>query len=161
LQEELSYFDVLKSVITKIKVFDNDVEKHFVPFVTMKWLSRDAQTCHKINVLNSTRGLQYVPKKDEYIFLRNVVNLPKKKFLEFDKNDKEQEIILSAIALHFKCGKQTAKEYMNILGGEKLIQLLEKIAQINNLHTKNSKILELRNALNKKRKELLKIKGIK
>ena len=160
MKEELSYFDILKSVITKIKVPDNELEKHFVPFVTMKWLSRDPKTCHTINVLNSTRGLRFIPKKDEYIYLKKVVNLPKNKYIEFDKNDKEYDIILLTIAIHFKCGKQTAKEYMKILGGEKIIALLEKLAQINNKYTSDAKILELRNALQKKKKELLKIKGI-
>lgn len=160
MKEELSYFDVLKSVITKIEVPDEDIEKHFVPFVSMKWLSRDAKTCHSINTLNSTRGLQFIPKKDEYIFLKKVVKLPKNKYIEFDKNDKEYDIILLAIAVHFKCGKQTAKEYMKILGGEKIITLLEKLAQINNKYTSDAKILELRNALVKKKKEILKIKGI-
>lgn len=161
MQEELSYFDVLKSVITKIKVPDNDVEKHFVPFVTMKWLSSDPKTCYTINTLNTTRGLQFIPKKDEYIFLKKAVSLPKNKYIAFDKNDKEYDIILLAVASHFKCGKQTAKEYMKILGGERIIKILEKIAQINNTYTKDPKVLELRSALLKKKKEILKIKGIK
>ena len=161
MQEEISYFDVLKSVITKRKVQDNDIDKHFIPFVTMKWLSKDPKTCHTINILNVARGLQFIPKKDEYIFLKRAVTLPKNKYIAFDKNDKEYNIILLALATHFKCGKQTAKEYMDILGGEKIVALLEKMAQINNKYTSDAKILELRNALQKKKKELLKIKGIR
>jgi len=161
MKEEIGYFDVLKSVITKIKVDNDDVEKHFVPFISMKWLSVDPKTCYTINQLNSAQGLNHIPKMDEYLFLKRVVNLPKNKYIAFDKNDKEMDIIIHNIAMYYRCGKETAKEYMKILGSDRIIELLEKIAQVNNKFTTDKNILDLRNAINKKRKEIQKYKGIK
>jgi hypothetical protein len=158
-EKEIGYFDVMKSIITKDKVPEEVVEKHFVPFISMKWLSVDAKTCYSINELNSSRGIKLIPKYDEYIYLKRVVKLPKNKYLAFDKNDKEMDLIILTLSYHFKSGKEVAKEYIKIMGGEKVIIILEKIAQINNHYTTNEKILKLRNAINKKRKEILQIKG--
>jgi hypothetical protein len=159
MSKEIGYFDVLKSVITKIKVDNEDIKKHFVPFMTMKWLSNDAQTCHIINTLNTGEGLKYIPKEDEYLYLKRVVRLPKNKYIAFDKTDKDMDKIISAIAKYYKTNNASALDYINILGGEKTIALIEKISQINNKYTTDKTMLELRIALAKKKKEIIKIKG--
>ena len=160
MQEELSYFDVLKSIVTKRKVSDTDIEKHFSGFMATTWVSKDAQSCYSVNGLNSAQGLNHIPKLAEYKFIKTMIKLPKNKFIEFDKTDKHMNIIIKALGSYFNCGKSTTEEYMQILGGAKIVKILELLAQVNNKHTTDKKILDIRMALVKKTKDLMNIKGI-
>ena len=155
------YFDVLNSVINKKQISDEDLKKHFVSYPTIVWLSKNPMACYASNQLNSCRGNKFIPKKADYLFLKGSIQLPKNTRLAFDKNDKEMKIIETAIKNYYKTGKSTAREYMKMMGGVRIITLLEKLAQLNNTFTRDKDILDLRNALLKKRNELLKIKGIK
>ena len=156
---ESSYFEVLTSIINKKKISSDDINKHFAGFPAIKWLSINPMACYAANQLNSARGNKYIPKEAEYKFLKQSVKLPTNTKLSFDKNDKEMKVIIDALKVYFKTGNTTAEEYLNLLGGEKVIVILEKIAQLNNTYTTEKKIIELRMALAKKKNELLKIKG--
>jgi len=153
------YFDVLTSIINKKQISEEDIQKHFVTYTTIVWLSRNPMACYAANQLNSCRGNKYIPKDVDYKFLKESIKLPKNSRLEFDKNDKEMKIIENAIRTYFKTGKSTAREYMAILGGKRIVEILEKMAQLNNTYTRDKDIIDIRNALVKKKKELLKIKG--
>jgi len=153
------YFDVLTSIINKKEISEEDIGKHFAGFPAIKWLSINPMACYAANQINSCRGNKYIPNSAEYRFLKQVIKLPKNTRLSFDKNDKEMKIIIDNLKVYFKAGVTTTIEYMNLLGGERLIPILEKIAQINNTYTTDKNILDLRMALAKKNKDLLKIKG--
>jgi len=161
MEKEIGYFDVLKSVINKHRIDDEIVNKHFVPFMALTWISVDPKTCYETNELNTARGLNYIPKLDEYKFLRSKVKLPRGKFIPFDKNDKHMNIIILAIADYYRVGKVTAQEYIKMMGGDRIIELLERIGQIHNTYTTDKYILSVRDALAKKKKDLKKMKGIK
>jgi len=161
MNKEIGYFDVLKSVINKHRMDDEIIDKHFVPFMALTWISVDPKTCYETNELNTAKGLGYIPKTAEYRFLRNKVKIPKNKFIPFDKNDKYANTIISALANYYRVGKVTAQEYMKMMGGNRVIKLLEKIGQINNTYTTDKYILSVREALAKKKADLKKIKGIK
>lgn len=161
MNKEIGYFDVLKSVITKQRIDEDSINKHFVPFMALTWVSADPKTCYETNELNTARGLSYIPKIDEYKFLRSKIKLPKNKYIPFDKNDKHYNTIVSVIADYFRIGKVTAEEYIKMMGGERVIEILEIIGQINNTYTNDKRILSVREALSKKKAYLKKIKGIK
>ncbi|MHB8097965.1 MAG: hypothetical protein ACYDD5_00035 [Sulfuricurvum sp.] len=154
------YFDVLTSIINKKEVSNDDVSNHFVGFMAIKWLSINPMACYVSNQLNSARGNKYIPKEAEYRFLKESIKLPKNTKLSFDKNDKDTKVIIDNLMSIYKTGRNTILEYMDILGGEKIISLLEKNAQLNNKYTTDPKIIELRSALVKKKNDLLNIKGI-
>lgn len=160
MREELSYFDVLKSIVTKKKVPVPDIEKHFSGFMATSWVSRDPQSCYVLNKLNSAQGLKHIPKLAEYKFIKSMIKLPKNKYIEFDKPDKNMNIIIKALSSYFKCGRSTVEEYMQILGGPKIIKILELLAQLNNKYTTDKSILDIREALLKKKEDLMNIKGI-
>jgi len=161
MNKEIGYFDVLRSVITKQHIDEDSINKHFVPFMALTWVSADPKTCYETNELNTTRGLSYIPKINEYKFLRSKIKLPKNKYIPFDKNDKHYNIIVSVVADYFRIGKVTAEEYIKMMGGERVIEILEIIGQINNTYTNDKRILSVREALVKKKSYLKKIEGIK
>jgi hypothetical protein len=161
MQEEVSYWDVQKSVITKKRISEDIIKKQFTPFMALNWLSADPKTCYETNELNTAIGLNTIPLINEYKFIKNVVRLPKNKYLPMDKNDKHWNIIISAIANYYNVGKVTANEYIKLMGGSRLISLLERIGQIHNNYTTDKNILSVRDALKKKKAEIKKIKGIK
>jgi len=160
-EENISYWDVQKSVITKQRISEENIIKHFTPFMTITWLSVDPRTCYETNELNTAIGLKYIPKIDEYKFIRNKVKLPKNKYIPMDKNDKHWNIIILAVAEYYRVGKVTANDYIKMMGGPRIINLLERIGQIHNTYTTDKYILSVRNALVKKKTELKKLKGIK
>jgi hypothetical protein len=157
--EMAEYFDVLKSIINKQNVPQDDIEKHFAGFMAVKWLSANPMACYTVNHLNSARGNKFIPKIAEYKFLKETIKLPKNTFLQFDKNDKDMQIILDVLVTEFRVGIENVQDYMKILGGERILKILNKHAQLLNTQTTDPKIIELRKAIKKKEKDLLKIKG--
>ena len=160
------YFDVLKSIITKEKISDEDISKHFAGWPAQVWLSGNPMACYAANAFNSARGNGKVPKEAEYRFLRNSIKLPKNTWIAFDKSEKDWAIIIKAIAYYFKTSNGVAKDYINILGGEKVIQIIEKMITIGNNTSKfteveNKKDDNLAKSLAKIKKDLLEIKGNK
>ena len=153
------YFDVLKSIISKSNVSEEDVDKHFAGFLAVKWLSANPMACYAANSLNSARGNKHIPKSAEYKFLKNVIKLPKNTYLKFDKNDKEMQIIMTTLTKEFSVGPDNVEDYMQILGGERILKILNKHAQLLNKTTTDPQIIELRKAIKKKEKDLLKMKG--
>lgn len=154
------YFDVLTSIINKKPVADDDVNKHFAGFMAVKWLSANPMACYAANTLNSARGNKFIPKIAEYKFLKNVVKLPTNTRLPFDKNDKELKLIMEILTREFKVGPENVQDYMKILGGEKILKILNKYAQWQNNQTTDPGIIELRKAIKKKEKDLLQMKGV-
>jgi len=156
--KEIGYFEVLKSVINKNKIDEADIKKHFSSWQAIKWLADDAKTCYTLNMLNVcpgiNRSLHGIDTLTEYKFIKNTVNLPKNKYIPFLKNDKEMNLIIKYLSTYFKTGNETTKEYMRILKGDRLLTLLDKISYKGNRNVTNKNILELRNAITKKRKEL-------
>ena len=154
------YFDVLKSIINKKPIDPADVETHYSGFMASRWLSANPMACYTVNLLNSTRGNCNIPKMAEYKFLLNSIKLPKNTYLPFDKNDKDMKTIIDVISREFSIGENSIKDYINILGGARILKILEKHAQMTNNHTTDPRILEIRKALKNKKKELLKMKGL-
>jgi len=152
------FFDVMNSVSNKREVSPEDVNKHFTGFLYVRNYSIHPQVCYKLNFLNSAQGLNYIPKIAEYKFIRNSV--PRGANFKFDKKDKNYEIIVDAIMDEFMCGYNTAEEYMKMLGGRRIMDILNKRAMIDNPYVKDSKILALREAINKKEKEIKQIKEL-
>lgn len=153
------YFEVLNSIINKSHVEKEDISKHFVPFIAIRWLGSSARSCYDANALNSARGLKYIPKELEYTFLKEVIKLPKYTRLQFDKIDKEHFIIISFIMKEFKCGENVAIEYMDIMGGQRILKILYKYAHIGG-NTHDPEILDLRKAIIKKEEYIKNIKGL-
>jgi len=147
-QKEIGYFDVLKSVITKEDIPKELILKHFSPFLVIKWLSYDFKSCYNINSLNSAKGLNLIPKEVEYLFLKRTINLPKKTFIPFDKNNKDFSYIIKYLSIYFKTGKNTTIEYMKILKAKRIIELLEKLAMLDNKYITDKNIIDLRKAIN-------------
>ena len=150
------FFDVLNSIVNKKEIQEDDIDKHFNGFIAIKWLSGNPMACYTANILNSTRGNDKIPKHAEYKFLKESIKLPKNTRLSFDKIDKDINVIINVIMNEFKVGKNTAKEYINILPSEMLLKIIEKHAQITNNYTTDPAILEIRKALTNKRQELTK-----
>jgi len=159
--KEIGYFEVLKSVINKDRIEEKDIKKHFAAWAAIRWLADDAKTCYNLNRLNVSPGinksLHGINGLTEYKFIKNSVKLPKNKYIPFLKVDKDMNLIIKHLSIHFKIGSETTKEYMTILKGEKLLTLLDKISYKGNKNVKNKNIIELRNAITKKRKELKQI----
>lgn len=159
--KENNYFDVQNSIIKKTKVTDQEIQKHFSPFMAITTLSLDAKTCWQINSLNAAVGLKFIPKKAEYSFLYNTVKLPRNTFLKNEKSNKNYKLVIKELNKHFKSGTKTTEEYIKILGGVKIMEILDRISQKSNKYCTNPVLIKLRAAIQDIKKELLKIKGIK
>jgi len=158
---EPTYYDVLTSIVNKKKIDDEYIIKNFSGFPAIKWLSINPMACYTANKINSVRGVRFIPSIAEYKFLKESIKLPKNTKLSFDKKDKDMDIITKNLMIYFKTNSRTVDEYKQILGGNRILKILEKISQPTNFHTTNKDIIELRIAIEKKRKELLNIKGLK
>jgi hypothetical protein len=91
------YFDVLKSIIDKKHIDQEDIETHYSGFMASRWLSANPMACYTVNLLNASRGNKFIPKIAEYKFMYNAIKLPKNTYLPFDKNDKEMKTIIEVI----------------------------------------------------------------
>ena len=151
------YFEVMTSVVNKKRIPEEDILAHFNGWNTMSWLSSNPRAVHEINLLNSCRGNKYIGKLQEYKMLRGLVNIPKNSFINKDKVDKNQKVIIDVIRKHFKVGKMTALDYYKILKGEQIISILELYARKNETHfkAKDMKIVtDIRAAITAKKKIL-------
>lgn len=117
--------------------------------------------CYTANMINTARGNKFIPKIAEYTFLKKAIKLPKNTFLKDNKNDKDLKIIETVISNYYSIGMVTARDYMKILGGDKIIEIIEKYLRVNTKADKigGVKINDMRTALAKKKAELLKMKG--
>jgi len=154
------FFDVLTSIINKKPISDEDIKKHYTGFVTNKWLSNNPMACYVVNQVQSTRGNKFIPVEAEYRFLKNSIKMNNNTRLAFDKNDKCYNTIIETVKSIYNVGNTTAEEYIKILGGKRLVAILEKRAMLSNTHTSDNTILSLREAINNKKNDLLKIKGV-
>ena len=159
--KEPSYFDVQASIINKKPITDESITKHFVGFTAVKWLSINPLACHTANVISSARGNKYIPKEAEYRFLKNTIKLPKNTYLKDNKTQKEYNIVMKALQGYYSVGRNTMNDYLSILGGEKIMETLDKLCINSNKMTKDASIIELRKAVAKVSTEFKKIKGVK
>ena len=155
------FWEILNSVVSKKHISDEDIEKSFDSYMAMNMLKVHPQANYQANFLNTARGLKYISKHKtaEYKALRSLITLPKNTRLQGDKVDKHQEIILGVISKHYKVGTLTAKDYFKILGGRRIIALMELYARKGETKlsaTDKAAVMKIRTALTAKKRDLLK-----
>jgi len=162
--KEISYFDVMMSLVSKKRIPDGDVLKHYNGYMSFVWLSSHPKAVYDINTLNSARGNRFFAKEKlaEYYALKGLVQIDRRTKIPFVKKDKHLETIMTLVQTHYKVGKTTAKEYYKILSPEQILGLLELHARKNEKYlsaTDTKSVQDIRSALTAKKKDLL--KGLK
>ena len=159
------FFEVITSVIDKKRISEEDILKHYNGFMVMNWLSGHPKAAWLVNSINSARGNKYIAKEKlaEYKSIKYLIDLPKNTKISFDKKDKNQKIIINVLMKHYLVGKTTAEDYYKILGGNRVLVILELYARKNekNFGAAEMKFLnEIRGAITSKKKELDNLKGV-
>ena len=151
------YFKVMGSIVNK-KAFPVEViNSQFNGWQTIAWLGNHPRSLHEANTINSCRGNKYISKIAEYRALKAIVKIPRNTYLKSDTVDKAKKIILDVLCDHFKIGTSTAKEYFKILGKEKVYDIMEKYARVNEkqVSAKDLKLLQpIRNVVKQLKKGL-------
>jgi len=161
---DTNMFDIHNSLINKKQYTDDEINRLFTPFISLEWLSIHPKLAWELNAINSAKGLKYIPKIAEYKAIKYTINLPKNTRFKIPKSDKNEKIIIKTLMKHFNINKTIAKDYINILGGKKILDILELYARRteNRIDAKSIKFTkDLRTAISAKKQELNKIKGTK
>lgn len=145
--KDITYFDVLNSIVNKKDIPDESVEKLFNPYMANTYLAdTHAAACYYTNQINSCRGSTKIPKIAEYKFLKNIIKLPPKTRLVFNKKEEHLKIIIKFLQKEFKVSKEGSLEYIKILGNN-LYNVLEPYAMLDNKYIKDPDIIDLRKTL--------------
>jgi len=159
MSKKIGYFDVLKSVISKDNVSDENIIKHFKPFLVTKWLSASPQVVYEMNKLN--RYKSNLDVLAEYRFLKHSIKLPKSTFIPFDKKDEYMHVVIECIQKEYMVSKSVSKEYIYLMGGERVHQIMSRRCYFNEISIKDPYTLELRKITTKYKDDIKNLKGIK
>jgi hypothetical protein len=116
-------YDIMKSSVNKTFVPTQDEIRKVNSFFLIRYVSNDPNTIYVANALNCYPN---IPIEAQYNFIRNST-LDKVSFINYPK--KEQLIKntdLKILMRHFKVNETVAKEYAEILGQEKIQEILLK-----------------------------------
>jgi len=122
-------YSIMKSAVDKTFVPTDDELSKLNSFFLTRFVSNDPSTIYIANTLNCY--VKNIPIQAQYKFVRNstmdkinYINYPKK---EKTISDKELQII----AYHYKCNISIAKDYIEILGPDKTLDIIKKYKDIN------------------------------
>ena len=144
-----NYFDVLTSIVNKKKMTEEDINKYFDSFMTTKYLSGQIQSAYQANKINCLPLLNKIPKKVQYELFKNTITIKKNTRIPFSKKDKDEEVILKAIAKYYNVNKERAKEYKKMIGNKETIKILTFMSYSGNDYINDPFVLEIRKVLKK------------
>ena len=120
-------YNIMKSAVDKkIKPSIEEIRK-INSFFLIRYISNDPASIYIANALNCNYK---IPIEAQYKFILNstldkvaFINYPKKEKLISDKD-------MKIITRHFKVNEQVAKDYIRILGTEKIIAILDMYSHL-------------------------------
>jgi hypothetical protein len=117
-------YSIMKSAVDKTFVPTEEEKKRVNSFFLVRFISNDPSTIYIANTLNCY--VKNIPVEAQYRFVRNstmdkinYINYPKKERIVSDKE-------LNIISYHFKCNNSIAREYVEIMGYDRAIEIVEK-----------------------------------
>jgi hypothetical protein len=120
-------YNIMKSSVDRLISPSIEEIKKINSFFLTRYISNDPASIYIANALNC---MSRIPMEAQYNFVLHstldkvaFINYPKKNKLISDKN-------LQIIMKHFKIGEVTAKDYINILGEEKTLEILSYYANV-------------------------------
>ena len=127
-------FDHLKNLHTKKRTWDNfndEEKKSFNVFIINKALSMNPNYLGIVNMVQNFTGLnQILSQKEVFKIYFNL--LPSKfKFYKWIKGKKEKENKdkIEYLAIHFKCSKKEAKDYLSLLDKKTINNIIKNYKQ--------------------------------
>ena len=111
----MNLFDILNSIsFNKRNLLNNsDFEKEYNVFMINRYLSMNPETLNYAGIMDQLS--QYIPKKLQFIFLKNIIPKEKRFFRYIKKETKIDIKKINLIKEYFQCNEERAIEYLNIL----------------------------------------------
>ena len=107
--------------------FTEDEQKKFSPFIINRWLSMDKDFLEIVNYFQKY-SIGTLEPREVYKWYCDM--LPKgKRFNKYIKGKKDKKYnteLIDIMVTHFECSKSQAKDYLELINKDELIELLEK-----------------------------------
>ena len=107
--------------------FTEDEQKKFSPFIINRWLSMDKDFLEIVNFFQKY-SIGTLEPREVYKWYCDM--LPKgKRFNKYIKGKKDKKYnteLIDIMVTHFECSKSQAKDYLELINKDELIELLEK-----------------------------------
>jgi len=123
-EKKYNMFKCITSVLTNNIPSTEDIEK-IPPFIFRRWLSNHPNGIKFANIFNIYNN---IPILHQYNFTRQMVG--KVKYIEYPKKMKDIEDELKTLQKHFKISYVVAQEYYNILGEDRVKEIMYKYSKI-------------------------------
>ena len=119
-------FDFIKAINTSKNVMKNGdllTEKDYIPFLVNRGLSFFQDTVIQVNEMNR---LHFLDNKLQFDYLLNNIR-PRKRWSKWLKPDKTDNLEL--VKEYFGFSNEKAKEALEVLSGEDIIEITNKLAK--------------------------------
>jgi len=124
-EEKYSMFKTMQTVLSNKQPSIEDINK-ISPFIFRRWLSNHPSGVIFANIFNIYSN---VPIYSQYKLVKHGLE-GKIKYIQYLKKSDEDTDGIEAIQTHYKVSIETAKEYYNILGEDKVKDLTYKYSKI-------------------------------
>jgi len=126
----MTIFDWINQILVKKthwNEFTEDEQKKFSPFIVNRWLSMDKDFIEIVNYFQKY-SIGTLEPREVYKWYCDI--LPKgKRFNKYIKGKKDKKYngeLINIMVTHFECSKSQAKDYLELINRDELIELLEK-----------------------------------
>lgn len=126
-KDETKYnmFKTITSVLTRNTPCKEDIEK-ISPFIFRRWLSNHPNGIMFANMFNIYNN---IPIYHQYNFTKQKM-IGKVKYIEYPKKLKDNESDLKVLQRHFKISFDIAQEYYDMMGKERVQEIVYKYSKI-------------------------------
>ena len=126
----MTIFDWINQILVKKthwNEFTKDEQKKFSPFIVNRWLSMDKDFIEIVNYFQKY-SIGTLEPREVYKWYCDI--LPKgKRFNKYIKGKKDKKYnteLIDIMDMQFECSKSQAKDYLELINRDELIELLEK-----------------------------------
>ena len=126
----MTIFDWINQILVKKthwNEFTEDEQKKFSPFIINRWLSMDKDFLEIVNYFQKY-SIGTLEPREVYKWYCDM--LPKgKRFNKYIKGKKDKKYnteLIDIMVTHFECSKSQAKDYLELINKDELIEILEK-----------------------------------